>query len=62
MADPAHLEIAKKGTEAIALWHRSHPEEPISLTRANLIGASASRPPGRLTRFCPRPLMAQRTA
>ncbi|HLE02964.1 MAG TPA: pentapeptide repeat-containing protein, partial [Dehalococcoidia bacterium] len=36
MADPAHLEIAKKGTKAIALWRQTHPGEHMDLSDALL--------------------------
>ncbi len=69
MANPAHLEKAKKGTRAVALWGDSHFGDSMDLiganlneadlTGASLTGPSASRPPGGLTRCCPRPLMAR---
>ncbi len=39
MADPAHLEIAKKGAKAIALWRLSHHGEGMDLFEADLSGA-----------------------
>jgi len=39
MANPKHVEIVKKGAEAIAAWNREHPDERLDLREADLGGA-----------------------
>lgn len=40
MANPEHVALVRKGTEAIAEWRRAHPEDRLDLTGANLSGAN----------------------
>jgi hypothetical protein len=40
MADPAHVELVKRGAEAIRQWREEHPKVQLELHRADLRGAT----------------------
>lgn len=42
MANSEHVEVVRKGTEAIRLWHERNPNESLNLIEADLSGANLS--------------------
>ena len=38
MANPEHVEVARSGAAAIAVWREEHPREPLDLSQADLSG------------------------